>query len=232
MKLSVSHPWDVSPEEAQRIQRELAARVRSIPLPHLPQTIGGVDVSFPRPNVARAAVVVVRFPDLVPVAQATVEHPADFPYIPGLLSFRETPAVLRALEQLSVWPDLLMCDAQGRAHPRRLGLASHLGVLLDHPTIGCAKSKLIGEYAEPENRRGAYTWLYDREEVIGAVLRSREHVQPLFISIGHRVDLKGAIELTLACCTRYRLPEPTRLAHQVAAGASVIPPGAQLSLFN
>jgi len=231
MQLHITHPWHVSPEEAQRIQRDLAARVRVEPLPHHPQTIGGIDVSFPQPEVARAAVVIVRFPDLTPIAQVTMERRADFPYIPGLLSFRETPAVLDALEQLAVWPDLLMCDAQGQAHPRRLGLASHLGVLLNHPTVGCAKSKLIGRYDEPGNRRGAYAWLYDGDEVIGAVVRTREGAQPLFVSVGHRIDLPGAIELTLACCPRYRLPEPTRLAHQAAAGESVVPPGTQPSLF-
>ena len=232
MKQHVSHPWRVSPEEAQRIQRELAAQVRTDPLARPPESIGGIDVSFPQRDTARAAVVVVRFPDLTPIAEATAERPAEFPYIPGLLSFRETPAVLEALERLPSLPDLLICDAQGRAHPRRLGLASHLGVLLDHPTIGCAKSKLIGHYQEPEDRRGAHSLLYDGEEVIGAVVRTREGVHPVFVSIGHRIDLPGAIELVLACCTRYRLPEPTRLAHQVASGRSVLPPSTQLSLFG
>ncbi len=231
MKLQVTHPWRVSPEEAQQIQRDLAARVQLTPLPRPPQTVGGIDVSFPQRDVARAAVVVLHFPDLTPIAEAVAERPVEFPYIPGLLSFRETPAVLEALEQLPALPDLLICDAQGRAHPRRLGLASHLGVLLDQPTIGCAKSRLIGHYEEPEGRRGAYTWLYDGEEVIGAVVRTRENVRPLFISVGHRIDLPGAIEFTLACCTRYRLPEPTRLAHQVAGGRSALPPSTQLSLF-
>ncbi len=231
MELHIQHRWDVSPEEAQQIQRDLAARVHIEPLSTQPRTIGGIDVSFPQRDVARAAVVIVRFPELTPIAQATAERPVSFPYIPGLLSFRETPAVLDALDQLSTLPDLLMCDAQGLAHPRRLGLAAHLGVLLDHPTIGCAKSRLIGRHEEPPPERGAYTWLYDGQEIIGAAVRTRDGVKPVYVSVGHRIDLPGAIQMTLACCTRYRLPEPTRLAHQVAAGRSVVPPGAQLSLF-
>jgi len=231
MKLHVQHRWDVSPEEAEQIQRELAARVRVEPLSAQPETIGGIDVSFPREGLARAAVVVMRFPNLTPIAQALVERPVDFPYIPGLLSFRETPAVLDALEQLSSLPDLLMCDAQGIAHPRRLGLAAHLGVLLDHPTIGCAKSRLTGRHQEPGPQKGAYTWLYDDGEIIGAVVRTREGVRPLYVSVGHRIDLPGAIEITLACCTRYRLPEPTRLAHQLAGGRPITSLRAQPSLF-
>ncbi|NOZ26495.1 MAG: deoxyribonuclease V [Chloroflexi bacterium] len=231
MELHIQHRWDVSPEEAQQIQRDLAARVHIEPLSTQPRTIGGIDVSFPQRDVARAAVVIVRFPELTPIAQATAERPVSFPYIPGLLSFRETPAVLDALDQLSTLPDLLICDAQGLAHPRRLGLAAHLGVLLDHPTIGCAKSRLIGRHEEPPPERGAYTWLYDGQEIIGAAVRTRDGVKPVYVSVGHRIDLPGAIQMTLACCTRYRLPEPTRLAHQVAAGRTVVPPGAQLSLF-
>lgn len=226
--LELSHPWDLSLAEAAHLQDELAARVRSEPLPHPPRTVAGIDVSFPDRDTARAAVVVLRFPDLSPVAQVTADHPVEFPYVPGFLSFREAPAILAALDRLAFWPDLLICDAHGRAHPRRLGLAAHLGVLLDHPTIGCAKSKLCGEYAEPEARRGAYSWLYADAEIIGAAVRTREHTRPVFVSVGHRVDLPGAIELVLACTTRYRLPEPTRLAHLAAAAA--LPPG-QLPLF-
>lgn len=228
MPRALSHPWNLSLAEAAHLQDELAARVRSEPLPHPLRTVAGIDVSFPDRDTAHAAVVVLSFPDLSLIAQATADHPAEFPYVPGFLSFREAPAILAALDRLTLWPDLLICDAHGRAHPRRLGLAAHLGVLLDHPTIGCAKSKLYGEYVEPAAQRGAYSWLYAGAEIIGAAVRTQEHMRPVFVSVGHRVDLPGAIDLVLACTTRYRLPEPTRLAHLAAAAS---PPPGQLPLF-
>ncbi|GAB4514733.1 MAG: deoxyribonuclease V [Anaerolineae bacterium] len=222
MRLHHDHGWDVTPAEAEAIQRRLATMVRAEPLTRPIHTVGGIDVGFPTRDTARAAVVVVSYPDLTPVAQAVASRPLSFPYIPGLLSFREVPAVLDALQQLKMLPDVLICDAQGIAHPRRLGLASHLGVLLDLPTIGCAKSRLIGTHSEPGDRRGSYSLLYDGDEIIGAVLRTREGVKPVFISVGHRIDLDSAIALTLSCCTRYRLPEPTRLAHQAAGRRDIV----------
>lgn len=217
LTLHHEHRWDLSPKEAVALQRELAARVREQALPAPPRTIAGVDMSV-RDRAVRAAVAVLSFPELAVIERAVWEGPVEFPYVPGLLSFREIPAVLRALAQLSALPDLIMADAQGRAHPRRIGLASHLGVLLDHPVIGVAKSRLTGTYAEPGPGRGATSPLLDGEEQIGAVLRTRAGVGPLFVSVGHRVTLDDAVRLTLVCATRFRLPEPTRQAHRLSRG--------------
>jgi deoxyribonuclease V len=160
-----------------------------------------------------AAVVVVEWPSGDVVEQVTAERPAEFPYIPGLLSFREIPALLAAFEKLRSKPDVIIYDGHGIAHPRRFGIASHLGVLLDVPTIGCAKSRLVGEHAEPGLERGAQTPLTLDGKTIGAVVRTRTNVKPVFVSVGHRVSLRAAVRLVLDTATRYRLPEPTRLAH-------------------
>ncbi len=225
-----SHPWNVSPAEARGIQRQLHSRVLIHPLPTPPQVIAGIDVSI-KDEQARAAVVLLTYPDLVPFQSAVADLPVSFPYVPGLLAFREGPAVMAALERLTAQPDVLMFDAQGLAHPRRMGLATHLGVLLDMPSVGCAKSLLCGDYEQPAEQRGSWTPLYDGDEVIGAVVRTRDGVQPLFVSVGHRVDLGTAISLVLNCATRYRLPEPTRWAHQVAGGQP-LPAARQPSLFD
>lgn len=232
MKLAISHPWDLSVEEAKALQARLAAQV--IPEltfdPATVRTIAGIDVGF-HEKVARAAVVVLDFPSLEPLDWACAEMPITFPYVPGLLAFREGPSVLAALEQLSTRPDLLIFDAQGRAHPRRLGLASHLGVILDQPSIGCAKSRLIGAHDQPGDAVGDWTPLYDGEEMVGAVLRTRAGVQPIYVSIGHRIDLPTAVELVLRCIRHHRLPETTRYAHQVAAGEELPIGQQQLRLF-
>lgn len=214
MQLTIhhTHAWDVTPEEAVALQRQLAPLVREEPLLAPPQTIAGVDMSV-RDDQVQAAVVVLYYPTLETVDQAIWRGNVEFPYVPGLLSFREVPAVLRALEQLIAMPDLIMCDAQGRAHPRRFGLASHLGVLLDWPTLGVAKSLLTGKYDEVGATKGSHTPLRAGQETIGAVVRSRDKVNPLYVSVGHRLTLTEAIDITLACTTRYRLPEPTRQAH-------------------
>lgn len=217
LTLHHGHRWDVTPTEAVALQRELAVRVREEPLPAPPRTIAGVDMSV-KDYAVRAAVAVLSFPALEVIDRAVWEGPVEFPYVPGLLSFREIPAVLRALEGLDALPDLIMADAQGRAHPRRIGLASHLGVLLDHPVIGVAKSRLTGIYDEPGPERGASSPLLDGNEQIGAVLRTRPGVRPLFVSVGHRVTLGDALRLTLACAVRFRLPEPTRRAHLLSRG--------------
>lgn len=181
--------------------------------------VAGVDVGFEeRGQVTRAAVVVLDYPDLQSVDQALARLPTRFPYVPGLLSFRELPAVLAAIERLAVRPDVYLCDGQGLAHPRRFGIACHLGVLLDTPSIGVAKTRLIGSHAEPPQEKGGWTPLMDGEEVIGAALRSRTGVKPLYVSIGHRVSLETAVRLVLACTRRYRLPETTRRAHRLASG--------------
>lgn len=213
----LSHSWDLSPRQAVALQCELASRVSCSDAPDPLRWVAGVDVGIVR-QVARAAVVVLAYPGLTVVERVAAERPVTFPYIPGLLSFREAPVILDALARLSVRPDLLIFDGQGIAHPRRLGIAAHLGVLLDHPTIGCAKSRLLGAYDEPGVERGNWTWLYEHDEVIGAVLRTRARVKPMFISVGHKMRLTNAIEIVLACGRGYRLPEPTRQAHHFASG--------------
>lgn len=220
MNLAVSHRWDLPVSEARTLQAELAAKVvaETTFSPSAVRTVAGVDVSF-RGNVASAAVVVLSFPGLQPVDWALDEVPVGFPYVPGLLAFREGPVVLRALEKLAIWPDLFVFDAQGVAHPRRLGLAAHMGVLLDSPSIGCAKSRLVGEHDAPEDTAGAWTLLHDKGQAIGAVLRTRTGVGPVYVSIGHRVDLPTAIDLVLRCTRGHRLPETTRYAHRAAGGA-------------
>ena len=168
------------------------------------------------PRDGPASVVVLSLPELQ-VIEPYAERPITFPYVPGLLSFREAPVILDALAQLKTRPDVLMLDGQGIAHPRRLGIAAHLGVILDHPTVGCAKSRLTGKYEEPGEEKGSYTWLRDGEEIIGAVLRTRSRVKPVFVSVGNKISLDSAIDLVLRCTDRYRLPEPTRWAHRLAA---------------
>jgi deoxyribonuclease V len=219
MKLAILHPWDLSTEEAIALQKELAKEVRAETTfdPGQVETVAGVDVGL-KGNLARAAIVVLDATSLEPVDWAVATTEIPFPYVPGLLTFREGPSVLAALERLTTWPDLFVFDGQGLAHPRRIGLASHLGVVLDQPSIGCAKSRLTGEYEEPGDEVGAWSLLRDGDEVIGAVLRTRSGVRPVFVSIGHRVDLMTAIAVILSCTKGYRLPETTRYAHQVAGG--------------
>lgn len=221
MKLAPLHPWDLSPREARAVQRRLAAAVVTEDRLGEVRRVAGVDVGFPRRDdveVARAAAVLLSYPDLTLREQAVVEEPVRYPYIPGLLSFREAPAELAALARLAEPPDLVMVDGHGRAHPRRFGIACHLGLLLDLPTLGCAKSPLVGEYAEPGPEVGAWTPLIDQGEVVGAALRTRPGVRPVFVSVGHRLSLETAVAWVLACCRGTRLPEPTRLADQLASG--------------
>ncbi len=214
-----SHPWAVTPKEAIAIQQQLRGLVHIGDDFAPPQRIAGVDVGFESNNkITRAAVAVLDASSLELLEYAIARLPTSFPYVPGLLSFREVPAVLAALEKLSVLPDMLLCDGQGVAHPRRLGIASHLGVLLDLPTIGVAKSRLIGSHEEPGEEKGSWQPLYDGAELLGCVLRSRNRVKPLYISPGHRVGFDTARQLVLACTTRYRLPETTRWAHRLASG--------------
>lgn len=224
-----AHPWDVSPTEARALQERLREQVQIAPLPAPPRVVGGVDVGI-QDEVARAAVVLLSFPDLTPIEASTAQMPVQFPYIPGLLAFREGPAVLAALEKLRGEPDVLLFDAQGLAHPRRMGLATHLGILLDVPSIGCAKSRLWGEHDEVPPQRGSWVPLWDGTEVIGAVLRTQTGVQPVYVSIGNRMDLETAIELVLACTSTFRLPEPLRWAHRVAGGET-LPTARQRTLF-
>jgi deoxyribonuclease V len=178
-------------------------------------TVAGIDASFGG-GLARAAVAVLSYPGLQVIESAVAARPVTFPYVPGLLSFREGPAVLDALDKLKSPPDLLIFDGHGLAHPRRFGLACHLGLLVDIPAIGCAKSRLCGQYEEPGPHRGDTMPLIDKGEVVGAAVRTRAGVKPVFVSIGHRVDLPTSIHYVLACCRGYRLPETTRWAHRLA----------------
>jgi deoxyribonuclease V len=222
MRWTTPHAWDLPVEEARAVQAQLAGQVIVQPAfaPSAVRTVAGVDVGF-RADRARAAAVVLSFPDLEPLDWSLAEVPVAFPYVPGLLAFREAPAVLKALEGLSTWPDLFIFDAQGIAHPRRLGLAAHLGVLLDCPSIGCAKSRLVGRHSEPPEAAGSWTPLYDGQEVIGAVVRTRTGQRPMYVSVGHRIDLQTAIDLVLACTRGHRLPETTRYAHKLAGGGKL-----------
>lgn len=201
------------------LQAQLRSRVSCEDRIGAVRTVAGVDAGFEdQGRTVRAAVAVLSYPDLMLVERAIARAPARFPYVPGLLSFREAPAVLKAFERLRVLPDLVLYDGQGIAHPRRFGIASHVGVWIDTPTIGVAKTRLIGEHRAPANRRGAWSPLADDGELIGAVLRTRVGVKPLYVSIGHRVSLATAVKWVMACVTRYRLPETTRWAHRLASG--------------
>jgi len=220
MQVRVPHRWDLSPKEAIALQQELRQRVVMENQLGTVRTVAGVDISTAGER-AHAAVVVLRLADLQPLEAVQSDLPLTYPYIPGLLSFREGPSILAAVEQLTIEPDLFLFDGQGLAHPRRLGIAAHMGVILDKPSIGCAKSRLCGEHGQVGPKVGDYCELVDGGEVIGAVLRTRERVKPVFISIGHKVDLQTAIDYTLRCGGGYRLPEPARWAHRVAGGAEL-----------
>ena len=217
--LACDHRWDVSPAEAVAIQRDLAARVVESPveatLGRAPQTVAGLDVSI-RGDLAQAAIVVVDLATMETVDEAVVRADVPFPYISGLLSFREVPVLLPALAALRVRPDVLMLDAQGRAHPRRLGLASHLGAMLDVPTLGVAKTLYVGTFEDLGEERGSTAPLVHRGEVVGAAVRTRARVSPVYVSVGHRMTLGEAVALALATGGGTRIPEPTRRAHHLS----------------
>ncbi|PSQ97743.1 MAG: endonuclease V [Bacteroidetes bacterium SW_9_63_38] len=216
LSLQHEHAWDVSTDEAKAIQRRLVDEVEETPLQGDAETVAGIDVSI-RDDTAQAAVVVLSLPDLAVVDEAVCRCEVPFPYVPGLLSFRETPPVLPALEQLSVTPDVLMTDSHGRAHPRRFGFACHLGVLLDRPTLGVAKSILVGEPdGALDAEKGSRVPMVDDGDPIGTVLRTRTDVNPVYVSVGHRRTLDDAVRLTLDCSPRYKIPEPTRQAHKLS----------------
>jgi deoxyribonuclease V len=217
MKVSGLHRFDLSPSEARRLQQELSSRVVTGPALDLASVryVAGADVST-QGDMAYATVVVLDFPGLSLVEAKGYEAPLRFPYVPGLLSFRELPSVVGALERVETGVDALVLDAQGLAHPRRMGLASHLGIFLDVPSVGCAKSLLVGSFEEPGREKGSATDLVHRGEVVGKVLRTRDGVSPVYVSVGNGIDLESSVELVLACCTKYRLPETTRQAHNAA----------------
>lgn len=228
------HPWTLNPAEAVRVQSALRERLAFAWDGRAVTTVGGIDVGIEE-DVARAAIVVLRYPDLAPLEGVTADAPLVFPYIPGLLAFREGPAVLAAWEKLETKPDLLMFDGQGIAHPRGIGIASQMGLWLERPSIGVAKSRLYGRHTPPGPQRGDKAELYDEHDpthVIGAVLRTRARINPVYISPGYLIDLPHCIEFVLRCCTQYRLPEPTRWAHKVAAGEQLpTQTGQQAQLF-
>ncbi|MDX9739948.1 MAG: deoxyribonuclease V [Gammaproteobacteria bacterium] len=213
------HGWELTPREAIALQRELAGSVRAdIDDFGTVRHVAGVDVGFEEHGrITRAAIAVLSFPGLESIESVIARRPTSFPYVPGLLSFRELPAVLDAFDRVREIPDLILCDGQGIAHPRRLGIAAHLGLWLDMPTIGVAKSRLIGAHGEVPPEKGGWCPLMDRGERIGAVLRTRRGVRPLFVSVGHRITLETAIDFVLRCISRYRLPETTRAAHRLAS---------------
>lgn len=218
--------WNLTPEQAIAQQAALAPRVRAENDFGTIHFVAGVDVGFEADyTIARAAVVVLEFPRLRPVEAAIARRPVTFPYIPGLLAYREAPVILDAFEKLAHAPDLMIVDGQGRAHPRRFGIACQLGVLLDLPGIGCAKSVLVGRAETPENRVGAWTPLIHKNETIGAALRTKlstkRAIHPVYISVGHRIDLETSLDFVLRCCKGYRVPETTRYAHHIAGGAEL-----------
>jgi len=231
MEVKKLHGWNLSYSQAIALQKQLAQQVQQIELKTQPKTIAGLDCALSSDEgKIIAAVVILRMPNVTrglwePIEQtdfevietATATQKLTFPYIPGLLSFRESPVCIAAVEKLKKEPDAFMIDGQGIAHPRRFGIATHLGLFFDKPTIGCAKSRLLGSFEEPSPEKGAYSPLKDGDDVIGAVVRTRASVEPVFVSVGNKCLLKDAIEITLAWTTKYRLPEPTRLAHQVVS---------------
>ncbi|MGH9841589.1 MAG: deoxyribonuclease V [Blastocatellia bacterium] len=208
------HEWNLTPREAVEVQQRLRGLVRITPLAREVHTIAGADVSFNRfSDTIYTGIVVLGFPDLHIIETADVRGTATFPYVPGLLSFREIPSLLEAWEQLKTKPDVMMLDGQGIAHPRRFGIACHVGVLLGLPAIGCAKSILVGRYAELGMEAGSQSPLVDRGEVVGMALRTKRKVNPIYVSAGHLIDLPSAVDLVLRSTTKYRQPEPTRQAH-------------------
>jgi deoxyribonuclease V len=214
MQIKHLHAWDVSPKEATQLQEELRSRLDLTKLPGPIRCVAGGDVSFSKKSGRIwAGVVVLNFPDLTKIEEQWIQDKVEFPYIPGLLSFRELPVLLKALKRLESDPDLIICDGQGIAHPRGLGLASHLGLYLNRATIGCAKSRLVGEFSEVKEEKGSHTPLWYKEQMVGAVVRTRRGVKPLFISPGNRITLDESVRIVLDCCGKYRLPEPTRQAH-------------------
>jgi len=231
MKIKNLHCWDLSLGEAIKLQQELNKKiVLEPPFNSVKEikTVAGTDVHFSQDElVAYAGIVIVSFPELKILEKVKIEKYIQpnkaktkvnqpFPYIPGLLSFREIPVLLLAFKKMKTNPDVILCDGQGIAHPRRMGLATHLGIILNKPTIGCAKSLLYGKYEKlPDRFKGSYTYLHEKGKIIGAVLRSKEGVRPVFVSPGHKINLRLAIEIVLRCCTKYRLPEPLRFAHQI-----------------
>jgi deoxyribonuclease V len=214
MVISDLHPWDVTYKEAVKIQKDLKDKVSLKKIDKRIKYVAGLDVSYAKgSNIMWAGVVVLDFPSLNKAEERWAQKKVSFPYIPGLLSFREIPALIDALRKMEIEPDLIFCDGQGIAHPRGLGLASHLGILLNKSTIGCAKSHLVGMYNQVGERKGNYAYLMHQNRIIGAVVRTRSKVKPIFVSPGYRVMVNDCVKFVLETCSKYRIPEPTRQAH-------------------
>jgi len=233
MRVHALHGWGVSIARAKEIQLSLAKRVVDENGVINPRLVAGIDISSPgAQGVASGAVVVLRYPELSIVEVEVAQDKITLPYIPGLLSFRECPLILAACEKLHNIPDLVLIDGQGIAHPRRFGLASHVGLFLDLPTIGCAKSILCGQHRPVGEEAGSHAELIDNGELIGAALRTKSGVKPIYVSVGHKIDLASALQWVINCCRGYRLPEPTRLAHLAAGGMLTSEPSCQGKLFD
>jgi len=233
MRVRALHGWEVSIARAREIQLSLAKMVVTENGVVDPRLVAGIDISAPdAQGVASGAVVVLRYPELSVVEVEIAQGELKLPYIPGLLSFRESPLILAACEKLCNVPDLILIDGQGIAHPRRVGLASHVGLFLDLPTIGCAKSILCGQHRPVGEEAGSHTELLDNGELIGAALRTKSGVRPIYVSVGHKIDLASALQWVIKCCRGYRLPEPTRLAHLAAGGMLTFEPSYQGKLFD
>ena len=219
MKIKPLHDWNLSAQQAVELQKQLAYEViTEDKLDEPVKTVAGIDLGYDAKNeTSRAVCVVLSFPELELLESAEAILPIQFPYIPGLLSFRETPVAVKALEKLQTAPDLILCDGQGIAHPRRFGIACHIGLLADVPTIGVAKSLLVGKFETPGEMRGSISPLIYRNEQVGAAVRTKDKVQPIYVSAGHKISLATAIDYVLKCAPKYRLPETTRLADKMAS---------------
>ena len=218
MKIRRLHSWNLSYQQAIALQKQLADKLLFTSLKKPPKLVAGLDCAFSKDKQKIIAVaLILQLPNFELIETISTVKKVTFPYIPGLLSFREAPVCIATVEKLKKNPDLFIIDGQGIAHPRRLGLAAHLGLFFDKPTIGCAKSRLIGTFNEPPPKKGCYSLLKDKNQTIGAVLRTRTNVKPVFISAGHKCQLDDAIKWALKCSIKYRLPEPTRLAHQIVS---------------
>jgi deoxyribonuclease V len=214
MRYRKLHDWDLTRSEAVALQQKLRSEVRIQPLGAEPELVAGCDISFNKfSDVVYAGIVVLRLADLKVIDRAAAVTQTQFPYIPGLLSFRETPALLEAWRELETEPDVIMLDGQGLAHPRRFGIACHFGLLTEKPSLGCAKTVLVGKYDEPGEQAGSYSLMEHKGETVGAALRTKNRVAPVYISAGHLIDLTDSVSLALRCVKGYRIPEPTRQAH-------------------
>ena len=233
MRVQKLHGWEVGAAQAREIQESLAKRVIAEDAVITPRLIAGIDISAPdAQGVARGAVVVLGYPEFNLVEVKVADGKITFPYVPGLLSFRESPLILAACEELCSLPDLVLIDGQGIAHPRRLGLASHVGLFLGLPTIGCAKSILCGQHRPVGEEAGSHAEMFDNGELVGAALRTKSGVKPIYVSVGHRIGLASALQWVIRCCRGYRLPEPTRLAHHAAGRTLTSEPSRERESFE